>query len=167
MNSSCIAPVGNKEKSFMNMRTYRLKINFQSAAQSFLSKNSPKPTKPKIIILKTNSIFFFVNLEVDLCLFSRRLSRVTVADPSFWHLLIRLVNLESSSFYCRLWQHTFELFKVQDNHQKDRYTSTVTTLECKNFKSRSIECRNFKSRSILTCKTSRNRFWLCHCLLMF
>jgi hypothetical protein len=29
-----------KEKSFMNMRTYRLKINFQSAAQSFLSKGT-------------------------------------------------------------------------------------------------------------------------------
>ena len=55
------------------MRTYRLKINFQSAAQSFLSKNSPKPTKPKIIILKTNSIFFFVNLEIEVMTNIRRI----------------------------------------------------------------------------------------------
>jgi hypothetical protein len=57
----------------MNMRTYRLKIYFQSAAQSFLSKNSPKPTKPKIIILKTNSIFFFVNLEIEVMTNIRRI----------------------------------------------------------------------------------------------
>ena len=55
------------------MRTYRLKIKFQSAAQSFLSKNSPKPTKPKIIILKTNSIFFFVNLEIEVMTNIRRI----------------------------------------------------------------------------------------------
>ena len=55
------------------MRTYRLKINFQSAAQSFLSKNSPKPTKPKIIILKTNSIFFFLSLEIEVIANIRRI----------------------------------------------------------------------------------------------
>jgi len=57
----------------MNMRTYRLKINFQSAAQSFLSKNSLKPTKPKIIILKTNSIFFFLSLEIEVMTNIRRI----------------------------------------------------------------------------------------------